>query len=837
MYVCGCGILGAVTVDDFVARWYTNAQGVLPYRLFIPTNYNAGTRYPLTLFLHGSGERGSDNRLQLKNDGCLVFASETNQLRHPSFMVAPQCPSDSYWEAPTLEALVLGMMNSLMGEFSIDTNRLYITGLSMGGYGTWDYIGQYPNMFAAAIPMSGGGTTELAPRMTQIAIWNFHSASDGTVPVSESRTMVEAVRRAGGNPIYTEYVVGGHGIWTTAYNTPILMDWVYAQQRGTNASALPLLSVNMPTDRPIYAATGTNLDLSGAASFGNTPSWVPNSVVWTNYGQSISHGVATGTTNWAITNVVLNSAVTNFILVLGRETSWYTPWAGITTFNDTLAVIFPPFISLQPESRAVNEGDAVTFTVAVNPAAPLPRYQWRLNGINVAGATAVSLALTNVDVRDAGAYSVCISNQFGAVTSSDALLTVNRPPVADAGLNQTIECAGGQTPVLLDGSKSADPDGDALTCLWTEGATPLGTQVIQSAVFTCGLHTLTLKVTDPSGASSTATVIVAIVDTTPPVLTCPTNVTAEFWDEHGAAVAYLVTATDGCQGPVVPTCFPPAGSLFPIGTTTVSCSATDSAGNLAACVFPVTVLGARGVKSNVLAQLVILRGTASNRVDCGELDDMIDALGLDTAEAPRWVQQAHRAPYCWRHHRHPRAPLWVDETHLDRRNGDWVFLHEKDAVNELVEILEHKRSQIPDAVAQNLIERLVRADRLLAVVCIQDAARAGVNPKKLAEALEEVAKGDQAAAKDRPDQAIQHYQDAWEHAVHLRINGVIDPASKRMQLEFLGVGKHVYAIEASSNLVDWVKVGTCTADAEGKVKYTDPDASHHPARFYRVVRQ
>jgi hypothetical protein len=273
----------------------------------------------------------------------------------------------------------------------------------------------------------------------------------------------------------------------------------------------------------------------------------------------------------------------------------------------------------------------------------------------------------------------------------------------------------------------------------------------------------------------------------------------------------------------------------------VSCSATDSVGNRAMCVFPVSVLGARGVKSNVLAQLVFLRGTTTNRFDCGELDeaieDLIDALGLDTAGAPPWVQQAHRTSHCGGHHRHPGAPLWVDETHLDRRNGQWVFLHEKDAVKELVEIIKHRMSQIPDATAQNLIERLVRADRLLAVVSIQDAAGAGENPSRLAQARAEVAKGDQAAAKGSPDQAIQHYRNAWKHAAQLQINGVIDLAGNRMQLELLGAGNQVYAIEASTNLVDWVKVGTCTADAEGRGNYTDPNASKHPARFYRVVEQ
>jgi len=367
----GGGTPGAVTVDDFEARWYTNAARILPYRLFIPTNYSAGTRYPIVLFLHGVGARGYDNRLQLtEQTGCLVFASEANQLRNPSFMVAPQCCSKCRWDDAAQRELVLGLMNSLMAEFSIDTNRVYITGLSMGGVGTWDYIGRYPDMYAAAIPMSGYGTSSLAPQMTQVPIWNFHAANDGTVNVSGSRTMIDAVRRAGGNAIYTEYGRGGHAIWTPAYNTPILMDWVYAQRRGTNSTAPPLLSINVPTDLPIYASSTTNLDLSGTSSDGNTTGWttMPSSVTWTNYEQSVSHGVATGTTNWAITNVVLNSAVTNFILVTGVGTSWSASLLGSTTFNDTLTVIFPP-ISLALLSSATNA--PVQLRVSAGPTAPV----------------------------------------------------------------------------------------------------------------------------------------------------------------------------------------------------------------------------------------------------------------------------------------------------------------------------------------------------------------------------------------------------------------------------------------------------------------------------------
>src|SRR6266446_3240119 len=128
----GCnGTASAVSVDDFVPRRYTNSSGVLLYRLFIPTNYTAAQRFPLVLFMHGAGERGSDNRNQLVGQtGELVFASETNQLRHPSFMVAPQCPSGASWTDTNMRLRVLGLMTALQTEFSIDAARLYITGLS-----------------------------------------------------------------------------------------------------------------------------------------------------------------------------------------------------------------------------------------------------------------------------------------------------------------------------------------------------------------------------------------------------------------------------------------------------------------------------------------------------------------------------------------------------------------------------------------------------------------------------------------------------------------------------------------------------------------------------------
>lgn len=335
----GSGTAYAVSVNDFVALAFTNAQGVLPYRLFIPTNYSAGERFPLVLFLHGAGERGNDNAYQLVGQtGSLVFASETNQLEHPSFMVAPQCPTSGSWDDSIRRQQLFGLMNLLISQYSIDTNRLYITGLSMGGYGTWDQITQFTNMYAAAIPMSSGGNTALAARIVNLPIWNFHAADDSVVDVSGSRGMISAVRRAAGNPIYTEYAIGGHAIWTPAYNTPILMGWVYSQQRGVLSTSEPLLSITVPTADAIWRTGDTNLNSAGTAgALGQSVT----TVSWTNFANNVK-GIATGSNLWNIASIPLQASKTNIVAVVATTTSWVPAYGGRTTFNDTLIVIQAP---------------------------------------------------------------------------------------------------------------------------------------------------------------------------------------------------------------------------------------------------------------------------------------------------------------------------------------------------------------------------------------------------------------------------------------------------------------------------------------------------------------
>jgi predicted peptidase len=227
----------AQTVDDFEDRRYTDGTHTLPYRLFVPRDYDPSQAYPMVIYLHHGGAIGTDNRAQLFFDLIfypvdvpqLVFVKPENQKVWPCFMMAPQTPSD--WD-PTYLGLTVEVLDALQQEFHIDSARVYVTGYSLGGFGTWDAITHYPGKFAAAVPLAGGGSVGLADRCAQTPIWNFHSDDDPVVAVENSRTMIAAVRAAGGDPIYTEYTGYGHyAIAPPAYAEPELLVWLFSQSR------------------------------------------------------------------------------------------------------------------------------------------------------------------------------------------------------------------------------------------------------------------------------------------------------------------------------------------------------------------------------------------------------------------------------------------------------------------------------------------------------------------------------------------------------------------------------------------------------------------------------
>ena len=231
--------------DRFEARVYECASGdSLPYRLLKPKDYAPEKEYPLVLFFHGAGERGDDNRRQLIH-GMNEFASDEMMEKRPCFVAAPQCPSDIQWvdtpwmldahtmpdEPTTPMRRALELSSALEKEFSIDARRIYVTGLSMGGFGTWDAIQRHPHRFAAAVPVCGGADVAKAKDIAHIPVWVFHGDRDGVVKTKRSHDIVAALKKAGGSPRYTEYPNTGHNAWKATYGNSEMYEWLFSQRK------------------------------------------------------------------------------------------------------------------------------------------------------------------------------------------------------------------------------------------------------------------------------------------------------------------------------------------------------------------------------------------------------------------------------------------------------------------------------------------------------------------------------------------------------------------------------------------------------------------------------
>lgn len=199
----------------------------LRYLAFLPRTYKPkGPALPLILFLHGSGERGADLE-KVKAWGPPAIAERDPDF--PFIVIAPQLPEGEAWHALALK----GLLDQVLKQYRVDRSRVYLTGLSLGGYGAWDLASRYPQYFAAVAPICGGGIARAVPAMRALPTWVFHGQKDDAVPESESARMVDALKAAGGNVRYTVLPEGGHvDAWVHAYGEAGLFDWFLQQRRG-----------------------------------------------------------------------------------------------------------------------------------------------------------------------------------------------------------------------------------------------------------------------------------------------------------------------------------------------------------------------------------------------------------------------------------------------------------------------------------------------------------------------------------------------------------------------------------------------------------------------------
>ncbi len=238
--------------DKFLSFTYE----AMPYRLYVPQNYDPAKSYPLVLFLHGGGERGTNNVSQIMaNDGAVIWAAPENQAKHPAFVLAPQArnvPDGGFgitrdannninlnrvFEFSDDLRTAYEILQHVRANYNIDSNRLYSTGLSQGGFGTYNLNMAYPNLFAAMVPVASGGDPTKAHLLVNKPIWAFHAEDDVIIPVSYARNIIAAIKDAGGNPIYTEYpkeMQYNHASWVPAYENKEMIEWVFQQVKSGN---------------------------------------------------------------------------------------------------------------------------------------------------------------------------------------------------------------------------------------------------------------------------------------------------------------------------------------------------------------------------------------------------------------------------------------------------------------------------------------------------------------------------------------------------------------------------------------------------------------------------
>jgi len=226
--------------EEFLARTYHSSTGeTMQYRLFVPLEYAGMKKYPVVLWLHNAAGRGSDNLQQISGSnfaGSHIWTTPENQARYHAFVLAPQVDVTKGWTRPHANTppvsirLALEILGELEKEYSLDPERVYLAGQSMGGEGVWAALAMSEGKFAGAISLCGYGDASMIPHVAKVPVWTFQGQADPIVNVEVARAWMASLKRAGGNPKYTEYPGIGHAAWDVAFSERELLPWLFAQR-------------------------------------------------------------------------------------------------------------------------------------------------------------------------------------------------------------------------------------------------------------------------------------------------------------------------------------------------------------------------------------------------------------------------------------------------------------------------------------------------------------------------------------------------------------------------------------------------------------------------------
>ncbi len=226
--------------EGFLARSYRSSTGeAMQYRLFVPTEYDGASKYPIVLWLHDAAGRGSDNLRQISGSNFLgshIWVNAENQAKYHVFVLAPQVEITKGWARPHANTppvsirLALEILDAAEKEYSIDPERVYVVGQSMGGEGVWSMLAMAGGKFAGAIALCGYGDASMIPRVAKVPVWIFQGQTDPVANAEIARAWVASLKQAGGTPKYTEYPGIGHAVWDVAFSEPELLPWLFSQR-------------------------------------------------------------------------------------------------------------------------------------------------------------------------------------------------------------------------------------------------------------------------------------------------------------------------------------------------------------------------------------------------------------------------------------------------------------------------------------------------------------------------------------------------------------------------------------------------------------------------------